>query len=193
MLEQNVEEKLEELIVAVNGLANPTFFDWITLLVSGVAVIISGLAIYYAIMVPKTLANQKNRITLFEKRYGFYLVLLDLHGVLHGIRELEDREKIENLTFALGKLKKQLGCDDNCKFYNDIVTVLNSPQYFFSCDITQPQYKAFQDGIMVVLKYMRGTEQGIERVEGIFENLDFFYETVKKFDSYFYICPPKKK
>lgn len=186
-----MEEKLDELIQGINSLAQPTFFDWLTLCISLVSVLISGVAIYYAIMVPQTLAKHKNRITLFEKRYELYLLLLDLHGVLRVVEDEKDANNVIVLTQQLEKLKKQLNITDNCKFYNEITTALNSPKYFFSFDISHPQYSGFQEGIHQILLNLRGKQEIEEEIEGIFENLEFFYETVKNFESYFYICPPK--
>lgn len=187
-----MEGSYEELIEAVYALSQPTYFDWITLCVSMVAVVFSGLAIYFAILIPKTLANQKNRISLFEKRYEIYLLLLDLHSIFQGIHQHPQRNEMKILVDAMERFKKQQGFTDNCKFYNHIVTALNSPKYFFSFETSEERYSQFQQSVELLLMVLRGREYSEEdTVEGIFENLDYFYELVQSFDRYFYICPPK--
>ena len=49
---------------AVSGVAS-----WVGVIVSIVAVCVSALAIYYAIQVPKKIADRQDKIALFEKRY----------------------------------------------------------------------------------------------------------------------------
>ena len=49
---------------AVAGVAT-----WGSVIVSIAAVVVSGLAIYYAIQVPKKIADRQDKIALFEKRY----------------------------------------------------------------------------------------------------------------------------
>lgn len=46
--------------------------DWIGVLVSVVGVTASFVAIWFAIQVPKEIADQQNKIALFEKRYEIY-------------------------------------------------------------------------------------------------------------------------
>lgn len=189
------DTSLSSLIDAINALATPTYFDWINLLVSSIAVIISAFAIYYAILVPRTLANQKNRISLFEKRYQLYLLLLDLHGVLKSIQHKEDCHKMEHLVSAMEQLRQQQGIENHSEFYNLMITALNSPKYFFSFDISEVHYHTFYQGMEKVLLAQRGFEVAPSQreVAGIFEHLEFFHQVVRGFDSYFYICPPKKK
>lgn len=188
-----MEETLAQLVIAVEALTKPTFFHWLTLFVSSVSVVFSGLAIYFAILVPKTLANQRNRISLFEKRYSLYLQLLDLHSCLDSLKALPEKQEIEVLVSALEQMKREN--KDNSLFFHDMTTALNSPQYFFSFDISHPQYAAFRKGIQRVLQVLRGNDSPNpkEEITGIFENLDFFYETIRSFEHYFYICPPKTK
>lgn len=188
-----MDENFTPITEAIHALTQPTFFDWITFSVSTFSVIISGVAIYYAISVPKTIANHRNRITLFEKRYQFYLTLLELHGTFFALRNQTDRQKISVLIQSLERLKSTYS--DDTIFHNEMMTALNSPKYFFGFDITVPQYAGFRSAVKQLLQTMRGTQtlDPEQELTGIYENLDFFYETVQNFESYFYICPPKNK
>lgn len=180
---------------AIYALAQPTYFDWLTLFASFVSVVVSGLAIYFAILIPKNLANQKNRISMFEKRYDMYLLLLDLHGIFKDIEQSPTRTEDTTVIEALDLLKRQQGSTDTSQFFNLMVTALDSPRYFFSFDTNDPQYTKFYHGVKKALLLQRGAggEDCRGDLEEIYNNLDFFYNVVKEFERYFYICPPKNK
>ena len=48
-------------------------WDAISACAAWASVVVAGLAIYYAILVPKKIAAEQNSIALFEKRHGFYI------------------------------------------------------------------------------------------------------------------------
>lgn len=60
---------MEELIKAIEELGNLSWIDYAQLGLTIVTIIISALALFYAIKVPKRIAEDQNRIALFEKRY----------------------------------------------------------------------------------------------------------------------------
>lgn len=60
---------MEELIKAIQELGNLSWMDYVQLVLTVVTIIISALALFYAIRVPKKIAEEQNRIALFEKRY----------------------------------------------------------------------------------------------------------------------------
>ena len=60
---------MEELIKAIKELGNLSWIDYVQLGLTIVTIIISALALFYAIRVPKKIAEEQNRIALFEKRY----------------------------------------------------------------------------------------------------------------------------
>lgn len=43
---------------------------------SFLSIIVSGIAIYFAIQVPKKIAKEQNKIELFEKRYELFLLIV---------------------------------------------------------------------------------------------------------------------
>ena len=51
-------------------------WDAISAVATWVSVVLSGVAIYFAVLIPKKIANQQNRIALFERRLDFYNVLI---------------------------------------------------------------------------------------------------------------------
>ncbi len=60
---------MEELIKAIQELGNLSWIDYVQLGLTIITIIISALALFYAIKVPKKIAEEQNRIALFEKRY----------------------------------------------------------------------------------------------------------------------------
>lgn len=65
---------MEELIRTIQELNKISFIDIIQVVISVLSMVISGFALFYAIKVPKTIANEQNRIALLEKRTQTYLV-----------------------------------------------------------------------------------------------------------------------
>lgn len=65
---------MEELIRTIQDLNKISFINVIQIVISILSMIISGFALFYAIKVPKTIANEQNKIALLEKRTQTYLV-----------------------------------------------------------------------------------------------------------------------
>lgn len=60
---------MEDLIRAIQDLGQYTFEDYILFGANVISVIISAFALFAAIRVPKKIAENQNKIALFEKRY----------------------------------------------------------------------------------------------------------------------------
>ena len=63
---------MEELIHAIQNVGNPGWIDYVQLVVTSLSVLISVVALFYAIKVPKKIAEEQNKIALFEKRYEVF-------------------------------------------------------------------------------------------------------------------------
>lgn len=105
---------IAEVIVIVGGLllgfkityAPHLENDWdaISACASWASVVVAGLAIYYAILVPKKIAEDQNRISLFEKRLDVYLTAETLIGCAHQIKDTNDSGIILSAFFmSIGK------------------------------------------------------------------------------------------
>ena len=66
---------MEAIVNFIRDLGKDDFIDYIQLLVTAIGIIISALAVYYAVKVPKTIAKEQNKIALFEKRFETYTEL----------------------------------------------------------------------------------------------------------------------
>lgn len=58
----------EEFLLALKALAEPNWAEKWGLFLSCISIFVSGVAIFYAIRIPKKIAEQQNKIALFEKR-----------------------------------------------------------------------------------------------------------------------------
>lgn len=64
-MESELIQAIDSITESINALAKPRFIDWL-------AVILSGLAIWFAIRVPKKIADRQDKIALFDKRYDCF-------------------------------------------------------------------------------------------------------------------------
>lgn len=69
---------------SIDAAAQPRFIDWIAIVMSGLSVIVSGIAIWFAVQVPRKIADRQDKIALFEKRY-------ELYSLLNGWRYLSEQ------------------------------------------------------------------------------------------------------
>lgn len=69
---------MENLTNAILDLGKNNWLEYVQLFATVVSIIISGLAVYYAVNIPKKIADQQNKIALFEKRHNTYVKLADL-------------------------------------------------------------------------------------------------------------------
>lgn len=68
---------------------------WAGVFVSGIGVIASFMAIWFAIQVPKKIAEQQNKIALFEKRHECYTAIQNLLALKNQIEELQTIKEIQ--------------------------------------------------------------------------------------------------
>ena len=66
---------IEAIADAIQNTAKPGCIDWVSVWISLAGVVLSGIAIIVAVQVPKKIAKQQDKISLFEKRYECYTVI----------------------------------------------------------------------------------------------------------------------
>ncbi len=74
---------MQEIIQAIQEHASPRLYDWLILVVALLAIVISGLAAYFAYRLNQkqsAILEQQNRIALFDKRHEVYLYILPLYS-----------------------------------------------------------------------------------------------------------------
>ncbi|MCI1958406.1 MAG: hypothetical protein LKJ25_02130 [Clostridia bacterium] len=111
-----------EIVQAINNLAKPRQFDYLTLGVAFLSIVISGIAIFVAIQVPNKIAKHQNKIALFEKRYEVYNKLLQFTAIVD-VWETTFKIKnidIKNLIEPINSLSELLG---NSNVYNMLINI----------------------------------------------------------------------
>lgn len=84
-MESELLQAIDSIVNSIDALAQPRFIDWLTVILSAFSIAISGAAIWFAVQVPKKIANRQDKIALFEKRYCAYSSLLTLQLFSHAI------------------------------------------------------------------------------------------------------------
>ncbi len=93
---------MEELIKAIQELGNLSWIDYVQLGLTIVTIIISALALFYAIRVPKKIAEEQNKIALFDKRYEVFQLFercVSFNKALQNSETIEDMRKDCMLLF----------------------------------------------------------------------------------------------
>lgn len=87
---------MEELIKAIQELGNLSWIDYVQLGLTIVTILISALALFYAIRVPKKIAEEQNKIALFDKRYEAFQLFercVSFNNALQNSETIEDMRK----------------------------------------------------------------------------------------------------
>lgn len=95
---------MEELISAIQQLGQPGCIDYIQMIATVVSVVISGVALFYAISVPKKIASEQNKIALFEKRF----MALQKIGII--MSEYKNIKNIMSKVIIPDNLRKHFIC-----------------------------------------------------------------------------------
>lgn len=133
---------MEELIKAIQELGNLSWIDYVQLGLSIVTILISALALFYAIRVPKKIAKEQNNIALFEKRYEFYIIFTKSTAFVKVIEQssVKTKENAQQLFVNMLSGKNldnigQSGLEDESKLLlYDVVATLGQAKYLFNLE-----------------------------------------------------------
>lgn len=73
-MESELVQAINSITESINALAQPRFIDWLAVILSFFSVVLSGTAIWFAVRVPKKIADRQDKIALFEKRYECFQI-----------------------------------------------------------------------------------------------------------------------
>lgn len=103
-----------------------TNWDAVSGCAAWVGVVTSVVAIWYAIQVPKKIADRQDKIALFDKRLEFYNCLIKCDVFGKAISNLEDIQEIQAYFFmAFGE---EVICETGPDFFNKIIIKLYTVQ-----------------------------------------------------------------
>lgn len=69
---------MNDIVEAINQLGQTSWMDYVQLGATVISIIISALAVFYAVRVPKKIEEEQNKITLFDKRNSVYSRLTEM-------------------------------------------------------------------------------------------------------------------
>ena len=105
-MESELVQKIGSIVDSINALAQPRFIDWLAVILSFFGIVISVIAIWFAVQVPKKIADRQDKIALFEKRYECFQIFEKCHMLYAQIKDEEcTLEELRNRSkYMLGKL-----------------------------------------------------------------------------------------
>lgn len=89
-MESELFQAIDNIANNIDALAQPRFIDWLAVALSFFSIIISGIAIWFAVQVPKKIADRQDKIALFEKRMQCLKGLLTIVGLSDSIKNHTD-------------------------------------------------------------------------------------------------------
>lgn len=163
------------MINAINQHAKPRKYDWIALVVSCLGILVSAIAIIVAVNVPRQIAEQQNKIALFEKRFNVYNELKAIDDFLN------DYYKTQELTND--------SLDELSKKEQEII----SYQSIWEGEIHQNRYPNIED-IFAILSLQ---SQTIESLDFLFSDItseemelcENFYNTYRAMTERYVLVP----
>lgn len=74
-MESELVQEIHNIANSIDALAQPRFIDWLAVILSAFSIAVSGIAIWFAVQVPKKIAEQQDKISLFDKRFDTYCIM----------------------------------------------------------------------------------------------------------------------
>ena len=102
-------EAIKEVSKSIVDVSQPRYLDYVQIVISIISVVVSGVAIWFAISVPKKIAENQNRISLFEKRFEFYDQLCLCISFSRMIKNIQTHEEI--VKFFIATFGRELAKD----------------------------------------------------------------------------------
>lgn len=143
--------------------------DWDAVAACGswVSAIISGVAIWFAVSEPKRIANEQNKIALFEKRFESYSVFLKYTSFAGSIRQTENCDQLRQ-AFAFNFLDSGVNPD-----IKELILIIKNDEKLLMSGLFL--FPGFCDG-----KTVANILQSIIQVVGLLQRKKTFSEDDKK-------------
>lgn len=71
-MESELLQAIDNIAKNIDALAQPRFIDWLAVVLSFFSVVLSAVAIWFAVQIPQKIADRQDKIALFEKRYQMF-------------------------------------------------------------------------------------------------------------------------
>ena len=154
--------------------------DWdaISACAGWASVIVAGLAIYYAIQVPKKIAEDQNKIALFEKRYAVYEVLNNCVAYAHMLERFNESGSEWNIWFSISfgdhtSSGRELTWDEQRYLFNAASNLLMQSELLFGKEAAE-QIDALETKLLALIQAERHHDNLIKRQTEYIEHAFFF-------------------
>lgn len=93
-------QTLQTIADNIQAASQPGVIEYLSIVISFISVVVSGFAIWFAVQVPNKIAEEQNRIAIFEKRYSVYREIYRCHtfGFIAQFTENSDEVRKAFLT-----------------------------------------------------------------------------------------------
>ena len=95
---------MEELIRVIQELGELSWMDYVQLILTIITIIVSAVALIFAIRIPRKIAEEQNKIALFEKRYNifqFYEKCVSFSNALKRSETLDEIKRSCDFSFEI--------------------------------------------------------------------------------------------
>lgn len=149
--------KAAEIIAqSITDALMPTKIEYISLVISAIGIIFSGIAILTAVLVPKRIAKQQNKIALFEKRFEFYDILCRCISFSTMIRNIQTNREIRMFFIAsftreiMHDTTKEMLEQESTKITRQAMAILEQGKYLFDFE-TEEWIKPLVSTLVVIV------------------------------------------
>ena len=99
-MESEMIQTLQTIADNIQAASQPGVIEYLSIVISFISVVVSGFAIWFAVQVPNKIAEEQNRIAIFEKRYSVYREIYRCHtfGFIAQFTENSDEVRKAFLT-----------------------------------------------------------------------------------------------
>lgn len=139
-------QTLQTIADNIQAASQPGWVECLSIVISSISVVVSGVAIWFAIRVPKQIAEEQNDIALFEKRYEILCLYSSCRSFANVMKTLKkykieiDKVKIREIfaiVFFDGKTDKDYNDFELIRMKNDeILDKMERSKFLFEYDIS---------------------------------------------------------
>ena len=153
--------------------------NWNTIAINAdwAGVIASLVAIIVAIQIPKKIANQQNKIALFEKRYSVYYVISNCVFYAHMLEKYNKSGSDWNLWFAISfdapSPGQGISWEEQGRLYNEVSRILAQSELLFGEKIAK-KVESIETKLLILLQAERHHDNIIQRQKEYIEDILLF-------------------
>lgn len=147
-----------------------------------VSAIISGIAIWFAVAIPKRIADEQNKISLFEKRFVCYLTLLKYLSFSKSIRSANSSSQLKTtFLFTFTQMDENFKPTDIVLMVKKDENVLMSGLFLFPSYCEGKMIREILEGLLSVASLISSTKSSFSPQQK--DKINFFCDICDKFEN----------